>query len=278
MKMKLCHLRNWLYAFFFSLRLKKKYYICNRGIGDTAIFLSRLNEYENAYKKKVNLVIPQNQVALVNGYGKYVDSVIVLPTNKLRWLIDVTADRKWKNMSFILPEKAIDKLSKNSTLFELMGETLGVNSDKYTTPEFLIPIERVSQIKKELGIEKCKFVIIAPDAVSVSGVSETIWHRIVSECHENGMLVLENVASQSQVKFGDKSIFLQLDEMYEIAKEADAFLSVRSGLCDLLVFSKVPMTVFYPSEDSLKLYSFKTMPFSDNVKEVVLKDGKESLC
>ena len=41
------------------------------------------------------------------------------------------------------------------------------------------------------GIEKCKFVIIAPDAVSVSGVSETIWHRIVSECHENGMLVLE---------------------------------------------------------------------------------------
>lgn len=92
------------------------------------------------------------------------------------------------------------------------------------------------------------------------------------------MLVLENVASRSQVKFGDKSIFLQLDEMYEIAKEADAFLSVRSGLCDLLVFSKVPMTVFYPSEDSLKLYSFKTMPFSDNVKEVVLKDGKESLC
>ena len=151
MKMKLCHLRNWLYAFFFSLRLKKKYYICNRGIGDTAIFLSRLNEYENAYKKKVNLVIPQNQVALVNGYGKYVDSVIVLPTNKLRWLIDVTADRKWKNMSFILPEKAIDKLSKNSTLFELMGETLGVNSDKYTTPGFFDSHRACESNKKGTG-------------------------------------------------------------------------------------------------------------------------------
>ena len=278
MKNQLCHVRNWLYASIFSLKLRKKYYICNRGIGDTTIFLSRLNEYENISGKKVNLVVPQNQVTLVNGYRKYVDSVIVLPTNKLIWLIDATVNRKWKKMSYILPNKAIDKLYESSTIFELIGETLGLNSEKYISPEFTISLECISKIKKELGIENCRFVIIAPDAVSVSSVSEEIWRRIVSECHKNGMLVLENAASKSQVKFGDKRIFLQLDEMYEIAKEANAFYSVRSGLCDLLAFSKVPMTVFYPSEEFLKLYSFKNMPFSNHVNEIVLKEGKEIVC
>lgn len=278
MKEQLCRMRNWLYAFFFDLRLRKRYYICNRGIGDTTIFLSRLNEYENISGKKVNIVVPQNQMALVNGYRKYVDSVIVLPANKLIWLIDATVNRKWKKMSFILPYQAIDKLYESSTLFDLIGETLRLNSKNYVSPKFSISLEYISKIKKELGIENSKFVIIAPDAVSVPGVSEVIWRRIVSECHKNGMLVLENAASQCQVKFGDKSIFLQLDEMYEIAKEANAFYSVRSGLCDLLAFSKVPMTVFYPNEESLKLYSFKNMPFSNHVKEIVLTEGKEIVC
>ena len=101
-------------------------------------------------------------------------------------------------------------------------------------------------------------------------VPEKIWFDIAKKHRDEGYIILENVQSQDKVKFGDTSVFLPLDEMYEIAKGANHIFTARSGLSDLLAFTGNPMTVLYPNKEYLELYSFSNMPFSKHVEEIVI--------
>ena len=75
----------YLYTVFFVLKnnICEKYYICSRGIGDTIIFLSRLNNYYDKYGKKVNIIIAENQKCLIKPYKNYINKSIVLTTSKI---------------------------------------------------------------------------------------------------------------------------------------------------------------------------------------------------
>lgn len=251
-------------------KLELPYFLCSRGIGDTIIFLSRLDEYYKKNNKKVNLIVQQNQTVLLEPYKDYINQVIVLPPNIINTLIHITWEKKKKNIRFILPCNAIKKLKSGSNLFNLVGETLGIQGEEYLRPEFKVSNARLSEIKKTLGINNAQYVIIAPDAVSVTPTPEKIWIDIAKKNREKGYIILENAQSQDKVRFGDTSIFLPLDEMYEIAKGAKHIFSTRSGLSDLLAFSGTAMTVFYPNKEYLELYSFSNMPFSKHVEEIVI--------
>lgn len=274
----LIHIRNVIYAKLITFRLKENHYLCNRGIGDTLIFLSRLKEYKNECDKSVNLILPENQISLVNGYREYINKILVLPTNKIIRLIDAVVNKKMDKITFILPTGALKKLENGLSIYDLVGETLNLNSREYRCPEFQVSDDRITKIKKELGITGREYAIIAPDAMSVNSIPDDVWKTVVEECRKRNYVILENAASQNSVKYGDINIFLPLDEMFMIAKDASVIYSIRSGLSDLLSFTKTPMTVFYPNEYFLKLYSFKNMPFSEHVKEIVFVNEEKIIC
>lgn len=263
---------DFVYAAMVSRRLMPdEFFVCSRGIGDTIIFLSRLKEYNEVYHKKVNIIIPENQYILIRPYQKYINKVEVKNTRNVKRLITAIWEnnRVSKNLQFILPPKADKLLNGDITLFDLIGVVLNLKGIEFERPFFKWKDGRREQLFSQLEIIPKNFAIIAPEAVTVKGVSKEYWKCVVQKYHDEGLMVLENGNRLLNPVFGDKRVFVDLDEMYLLADEAVSITSMRSGLADLFAYTSTPLTVVYPDTDSHKLYSFKGMPFADNVIEIV---------
>ncbi len=272
MRRQLAKYRNLAYVKIVSRKLMPdKFFVCNRGIGDTVIFLSRLKEYYEVYHKKVNIIIPENQYVLVQPYQKYIKRVEVKSIKEVGRIIAAIweNDSASKNLQFILPPRADKLLEGDITLFDLVGNILNLNGTEFERPFFKWEDGKREQLFSQLEIVSKKFAIIAPEAVTVKNVSKDYWKYVVERYHDEGLIVLENGSAFLEPTFGDKKVFVGLDEMYLLAEDAVSITSVRSGLSDLLAYTSTPMTVVYPDTYSYKLYSFKGMPFAGNVIEIV---------
>ena len=118
-----------------------------------------------------------------------------------------------------------------------------------------------------------KYVFLAPASVSVSQIEQSVWKEIADICKKYGFIVVENENKNYQQKIGDIEVFKSIDETYLIAKKASFIISARSGLSDLLAYTKSPMMVIYPNKWSLEKFTFSKMPFSRHIIEIV-EDGK----
>lgn len=266
----------YLYTVFFVLKnnICEKYYICSRGIGDTIIFLSRLNNYYDKYGKKVNIIIAENQKCLIKPYKNYINKSIVLPTSKIILLTEMVYNYKiYENkLQFILPSDA-EKLLSKSNLFDLMGSTLDITGDDFEPPNFgELDVNDVFVGELE-SLRDEKYVFLAPASVSVSQIEQSVWKEIADICKKYGFIVVENENKNYQQKIGDIEVFKSIDETYLIAKKASFIISARSGLSDLLAYTKSPMMVIYPNKWSLEKFTFSKMPFSRHIIEIV-EDGK----
>lgn len=248
---------------------EKKYFICSRGIGDTIIFLSRIKTYFITTNKKVRLIIPTNQEVLIYPYRNYIEDVIVLTTEEINMLIDSTwENNKFSNLQFILPPKAI-KLLENCSLFDLVGSTLNISGNDYQKPEFYWEMSEKQNVFNKYNIMNRPFAIIAPDAYSIKKISEAFWISVVQQYRKRNIYVLENGSEKENPLYGDKRIFLDIDKLFILAKDAVEITSIRSGLSDLLAFGHTKLKVVYPDYATKNLFTFSQMPFANNVEEYV---------
>jgi hypothetical protein len=266
-------IRNYIYTKLVSWKIgPDQYYVCNRGIGDTIIFLSMMGQYYYKNQKKINLIIPKNQQVLLESYRQYINKIIVLDTKKLLRLISVLWDKEKKidHMKFILPPKAFNLLNENTTLFDLIGKEIGVEGKEFIAPVFKWQENRKYEVYQMLGIAKDKFVIIAPMSESLKMIDADFWVTVVNEYHKNGYLVLENGCHGEKPQYGDKTIFLSLDEMYLLAEEAKEICCARSGLADLLSFGGSHKRIIYSNVLEYKMFCINRMPFAQNVTEEII--------
>ena len=243
-------------------------------IVDSTIEEEFLEERPNFRYKKVNIIIAENQKCLIKPYKNYINKSIVLPTSKIILLTEMVYNYKiYENkLQFILPSDA-EKLLSKSNLFDLMGSTLDITGDDFEPPNFdELDVNDVFVGELE-SLRDEKYVFLAPASVSVSQIEQSVWKEIADICKKYGFIVVENENKNYQQKIGDIEVFKSIDETYLIAKKASFIISARSGLSDLLAYTKSPMMVIYPNKWSLEKFTFSKMPFSRHIIEIV-EDGK----
>jgi hypothetical protein len=262
-------------------KLKKQYILCNRGIGDTIIFLSKLKEIKQRNPEMpINLIIQENHTILIDSYKQYIDEYVVLGRKKMNGLMSM-ASRGFlpPNIQFILPEGAYTFLGYNGiSIQDLINVTFGLSSKTigYERPHFKWAEDSRKKLLNEYQLEKDKFVILGVDAVSVNGVEIDKWQCIAEKFSKLGYKVVTNLTFSGQSPIpGTIGLFLPLNEIYLLAEYGGFFVGLRSGLCDLLAFSDCRMTVIYPTEEDRYKYSFKNMYFEKEIEEIMACDVEE---
>lgn len=255
----------------------KSYFLCNRGMGDTVIFLSRLKEYKKINpENEINIIIQENQSTIANGYKDLLNSICVIKKESM-WCLYRAALYGWlpTNIKYIIPENGFAKLGiKNCSIVDLIGETLGLgeNKYKYDSPQFSWSKERKEQVLKETKAIKDQTIILSPYAFSVPEIEMKIWERIAAFYKKNGFHVVTNQQNSSECPIkGTVAVSLPLDEMYLFAEYCGTFIGLRSGLCDLLAFSRCKMVVFYPAQSNIdwkEKFTFKNLYLKKEIEEV----------
>lgn len=146
-------------------------------------------------------------------------------------------------------------------IFELPEHT------KHCPPTHLTPFSNGEKMKKG------KTVILAPYANSVVEAPLSFWENLSLEYQAKGFDVCTNLISgQAPVK-GTLPLELTLGEMCQAVEWAGHFVSLRSGLCDVVHSAKAEKTVVFPdcyfSGTPHKIWEFFSL---EGWKTVVLED------
>lgn len=115
------------------------------------------------------------------------------------------------------------------------------------------------------GYNYKRMVILSPYAQSVSLIDNNFFESIVCELVQKGFDVYTNVSRVEHEIAGTKRLECSLLELYNIARNARAFIGLRSGLCDLIAMTNIPMYVFF---NGYPLGKFATLcEYRSDIKE-----------
>lgn len=254
----------------------KEYFLCSRGIGDTIIFLSKLEQFKQLYpEKKLNIILQENHRVIASGYQADLDTVQLVNRTIMWWLYRAEIQNLLpRNINFILPKNGFTKLGETYSIVDLIDERLHLKEhrNKLKAPTYSWMSNRKKVVITESGAVKGKSVILSPYAFSVPQINIKYWEQIAYIYSNNGYHVITNTGGSEELPLpGTTEISLPLDETYLLAEYCGDFIGLRSGLCDLLAFSSCEMTVLYPrmgEHDWKEKYTFAHMGFQKNIQEI----------
>lgn len=273
-------------GFFYSYILFRKYYnkkifLCNRGMGDTLLFCALLPAYHNRNSdKKIVVVIAERQKFIAQAYSECIDTIVAVK-NQVLTNLNNAADHSCinKKMTYIIPPGAIHYLGyKNINIIDLQRITLNLPEDSaISIPEFSLVQESdsVNKIMNCYGLKEKEFIILAPAAKTVNMLGYDIWEKAAAYYIRHGYKVITNLKDKQEMPIKNTiGLCLTLPEIFLLSQYAEEFVSIRSGLCDLIVFSDCNMTVIYPTDGELsnsrewKQYNYKSWGLLEKIKEI----------
>lgn len=136
--------------------------------------------------------------------------------------------------------------------------------------------EKLEEMAEKYGIDRGNTVIIAPYANTLKIFPENFWKDIVSKCSEKGMKVFTNSCGDSEpVIAGTHRLSCRLSEMTAVTECAGWYIGLRSGLCDLIMFTKAKKYILYTKElykgeNSKNYFGFEEMGIGENIEEIIV--------
>lgn len=259
-----------------------QYFFCPSGIGDTLYVLAYMKEYKNIYpNKKIYFIIKESHKFLVNMYSEYIDNVLI-PSKFYFKILEQYLKVNGKNSKIIYahPFKIIyDPCKilgiKNICLLDLYKVLLEIPIDsKYCKPH--ISYVQKAKIKIENGIND-KSILLCPYCVSIPMIDKQVWEFIADYYIKKGYKVFTNVKDENEKSIkGTYPINLKLDDFCAVVEEFKHIYAIRSGLCDLMAFFDVKLTVLYPIDkemnysSSYNQYNFKNIGIRKDINEVIV--------
>lgn len=146
----------------------------------------------------------------------------------------------------------------------------GIDDKDYSV---VLPQNDSSHYFRELGLREGKTVLIAPNANTVSKISDEYWKNIADELISKGFDVCTNCDRNSEPIEGTIGIFIPYSEVVDFLDRAGYFIGLRSGLCDIVSSTSAYMTVIYATEFDLKYFGLVQMGLrKDNIEEIVREE------
>lgn len=247
-------------------KFKKKYgadthfFIVRGATGD--VFLNGL--YLKEYAQKCGI---EKYVAVGDGKGlaRILDLFGIDKTEKLEWrdaeafqqcykffqLLDVTDLFLWQGSLYL--NRCRTRMHREFNFLDTYDYYIYkgmVSKDKWTHPNFLDLDDSLRQKYERMGVVEGKTVILAPYAYSVKNLPEFFWEEIAEHLREKGYRVFVNVNESKEVNLFDNipSIVFPFSEAKALLTYAGNFLSLRSGLCDIVSLIPCKQIILYPEE------------------------------
>ena len=120
--------------------------------------------------------------------------------------------------------------------------------------------ETVIQKVKKNQCEACGVVILSPYAKSLPELTPLFWEMLADRLGRLGFSVYSNCANDFEIEvYGTERLEIGLDDLMYLLdqNEKSCFIGLRSGLCDVIGFTKGKKLVIYPDENSKVFYSLK---------------------
>lgn len=150
----------------------------------------------------------------------------------------------------------------------------------------LSELEMLGAKKKleDIGINSENFVLVCPRANSVQSFSDDFWESLIKKYRLNGYDVFIDDKLLAE-KLGQKidrvgSFETSLQDLLHIAANSKKIVALRSGLCEFLSQTGVPLDVYYPKDNCLyphlkyfyQNYSCSQYDLPSKVREIVVEN------
>ena len=266
----------------------EKYFVCNHHMGDTFIFCSYLSKLNRITGKNYGVIIPEAYTSIPRMFGlKYIISSY-LPRN--RGFNDF-----YYIMSRILRMNTLPSVCGYIEAIKLGGKEkvdlynrsmvyLGLKSNELPDKPFYFSSaakEKVTKILQSSGYTGKWGVILAPYAKTINEIPLNFWVMLTDRLRELGYTVFINVSNYEKELPNTIPVSPTPEELIILAREIGWVISVRSGLCDLLLPTGINLTVIY-SDDFLKraisdifINENVQKMFPTKLEQIVLRNHKE---
>lgn len=271
-------------------KLFEKYddiYVLHANIGEAVIFLrlARACFRKNGSKKPLIIGLQNYHKELVNMFLPDVD-VIILKKVPFSLYSD-TFFTHGHCVRIAFSKAHFDKLEdalRDNNINDKHFIAFILNSLELSKDDFEDVNIPVSKEEKEILLKKVKkigldidnFVFFAPEASTCESVPAGFWEELKDRYQCRGIDVFCNAVKEKEFFKGFKRCSLSMKEVFILAGMAKEIVALRSGLVDLLVYTKQPVKVIYTkarhrewfnslhSKDIMTGFSLTTFP---NVKE-----------
>ncbi len=128
------------------------------------------------------------------------------------------------------------------------------------------------------GLSKGKTIIVAPYANSVEELPIQFWEELVKRLIKMGYYVFTNVSGNQKAIKGSKSIKIPLSQLGNYLEFAGYFISLRSGLCDIVGHSICKQIVIFrdrkiePQSSQIAYYNLHPGKISENAIQLLYHD------
>lgn len=126
---------------------------------------------------------------------------------------------------------------------------MGIEEDfRFAIPkgDLLLSKNAIKAVEKLGGLNK--IVLVAPEAATAIELPPELWHCVSRAIHAKGLIPLVN-SKRIKLPFGVSTFEynLSLEEIVSIGLKCHSVISLRSGLCDVLVGAKDNLTTISPA-------------------------------
>lgn len=151
---------------------------------------------------------------------------------------------------------------------------------KENLPKFKHDSNKIEELNKIYKPNGEKLVLLIPYADLTPNLSEDFWDRVVEALSNKGYSVCTGVFSdlENPIK-GTQSVFLRLSEIPDVSEVFDNIICSRSGLSDLLVYTKANVTIVYPNYKMKRgnvysIFGFYDSNITCNLQEIIIDEDK----
>ncbi len=257
-----------------------------QGTGDVFLAVAMLNKWQEMKK------IPHIQTVVIGGANKRICSLFninALSISKkdmhalVRFCIFVGLDNSHtKILHHGSPKMQISIMDlcrnvKELNFFNmyLYGVYNTTNRNLYEQATFNNDKDAIHSIFEENHLIPGRTILIAPKNNTLPPIKSSFWRKLVSTLKQMGYTVCTNVASPNEKPLkGTTALFVPYSQIVPFLDEAGHFLSIRSGLCDIVSSSNCDKVILYRSgfkwnnKDSFDYFSLKEMGLCDNPTEL----------
>lgn len=266
--------RSIVFGYFYATPyLKEKnteYLVSIFSIGDTLIMCGLLKEYlERNSGRAIKVFARESHKQIIEFYNYDLEQFIFVNSKKVPSMraFFCMAERFSPKIRFCLPDKTLYRVDPNifTNLLNLGLLPCYKNAfslpatARFAKPGFDFSIDQKNKLLKKYKIVPGRTVVLAPYSVTLASFNyESMFEKIAKLLRKKGFTVLTNT-TDNRVIPGTKPFNPDFKDTIAIAESGVWFISIRSGLCDLLFFTKCKLTVLYPTEIQDKAFSLTRM-------------------
>lgn len=248
------------------------YVVCPYGLGDTLYVCAFLREYKKEKNKdRVCAIVKRSHGDIAKGFG-CIDDVICddnLVEQLNSWAVR-TETWELKNFLYGHFKKKLDmnfirgdNVILDSMVTQYRREVMGLS-------------EHSNLLWEEFSLPQCddggldlNSVVLMPYANSIRMLTSIMWEELAKNLQEQGYLVYTNIKGEEEIPIeGTQAITGDISQIVSIMKKCKMVISLRSGLCDILAFCRIPMIVLYTDPNMYREWDLKFISDEIDVKNI----------